>query len=179
MAKENAAVAAYENPLIPNARLRQLYRAMLRTRLLARALPGGRGSSVPGREACLVSTSVDLGQGDLVSDALTGPVMEFLRGAGLATVVRGEKASSKRGVSTDCAAAVQLPFAGGSAERIWLALGAAATLKAQAARARIEHQATDAEKTSQSVVVLYTLPGSWLQRFGARLWRWQWNRFFR
>ena len=33
------AEAVYENPLIPNARLRQIYRAMVRARTLARALP--------------------------------------------------------------------------------------------------------------------------------------------
>ena len=98
-AKAADASAAYENPLIPNARLRQIYLAMLRARMLEKALPASRRMrTLPGAgkayalgntglEACLVSTSVDLGPGDLVSDALTGGMVEFLRGAALGKVL--------------------------------------------------------------------------------------------
>ena len=84
---------AYENPLIPNARLRQIYLAMLRAQMLEKALPAARrtravaavsqgyATGIAGLEACLASTSVDLGPHDLVSDALAGGVLDFLRGA--------------------------------------------------------------------------------------------------
>ena len=62
MAERAETEAGWENPLIPNARLRQMYRAMMRLRGLARALPA-KGRDGLGMEACLVSTSVDLGPG--------------------------------------------------------------------------------------------------------------------
>jgi len=86
--------AVWENPLMPNVKLRQIYRAMVRLRTLARALPAG-GRKGLGMEAVLVSTSVDLGPGDFVSDAIGGGVVEFLRGAGLVGALGGKK--TKRG----------------------------------------------------------------------------------
>jgi acetoin:2,6-dichlorophenolindophenol oxidoreductase subunit alpha len=125
---------AYENPLIPNARLKQIYLAMTRARMFARALPARRrGGWIPGVEACVVSTSVDLGPGDLVSDALDGGVVEFLR-----TV----KAPMRGGPIAECGTARALPGGLGIAERLWAAIGAAATVKAAA-----------------GVVVVYVKPG--------------------
>ena len=76
---------AWENPLMPNARLRQIYVAMMQARVLARTLPSRRRDRATlGNEACLVSPAIDLGAGDLVSDALGGGTIDFLRGAKLA-----------------------------------------------------------------------------------------------
>jgi acetoin:2,6-dichlorophenolindophenol oxidoreductase subunit alpha len=140
------AEVAYENPLIPNARLKQIYLAMVRARMFGRALPARRRDGwTPGMDACLVSTSVDLGPGDLVSDALGGGVVEFLR---------SRKAAKRGGVVADCGAARTLPGVAGIAERLWAAMGAAAALKAAA--------------TAQGgVVVMYVLPGE----VSAALWR--------
>jgi TPP-dependent pyruvate/acetoin dehydrogenase alpha subunit len=160
--------AAWENPLIPNARLRQIYRAMLQVRMLARALRGRRRGGVTlGLEACLVSASVDLGPGDLVSDALAGGVVEFLRGAKLGVVLGRDQVSTKRGVTADCGAAAPLPATADVAERIWAALGAAAALKAEAARANIESKAADETARQAGVVVVFALPGE----LPAPLWR--------
>jgi TPP-dependent pyruvate/acetoin dehydrogenase alpha subunit len=164
--------AAWENPLIPNAKLRQIYRAMVRARTLARtlarALPAG-GRDGLGLEACLVSASVDLGPGDLVSDAIGGGVVEFLRGAGLGAVLRPGKA--KRGPVADCGAAARLPGGMGIAERIWVALGAAAAVKAAGAQAKVEAKAagtTAGESPKDTrVVVVYVLAGE----VSAAVWR--------
>jgi TPP-dependent pyruvate/acetoin dehydrogenase alpha subunit len=182
MDKQAKAATAWENPLIPNARLRQIYRSMVRARTLARTQPAARRGQRPvagtlGLEACLVSTAVDLGPGDLVSDALAGGVVEFLRGATLASVLRPGKAEDSRrsrrsgtGVrgeargEAECGTAGRLPGAAGGAERIWAALGAAAALKAATAQARAEAKAESATQGGTTarqagVVVFYALPG--------------------
>lgn len=166
MAEGAATGAAWENPLIPNARLRQMYRSMVRLQALARALPAGRRDGL-GLEACLVSTSIDLGPGDLVSDTLAGGVVEFLRGATLGEVLRPGKAATKRRPRADCSTAARMPAGLGIAERIWTALGAAAALKAEAAQAKVEAKATGATAKQRGVVVIYVKPGE----VPATLWR--------
>jgi TPP-dependent pyruvate/acetoin dehydrogenase alpha subunit len=157
LTKQADAGAAWENPLIPNAKLLQIYRAMMQARALARGMSAGMSGRTAGLdagavtagtlglEACLVGAAVDLGQGDLVSDALAGDVMELLRGTG------------RR-------AAVQLPGAADAAERIWTALGAASALQAATAQSRFEAKAkgaADATTGRQAgVVVVYALPDS-------------------
>lgn len=146
----------WENPLIPNAKLRQIYRAMVRVRALGRALPTAVRNGL-GMEACLVSTSVDLGPGDLVSDALGGGVVEFLRGMTLGSAMRPGKA--KRGPRADCGAASRLPTGMGIAERMWSALGGAAALKAAGEQARLAAKAAKESPKDGGVVVAYTRPG--------------------
>ena len=158
MAESADAQVAWENPLIPNARLRQMYRAMVRLRTLARALPPQRREGL-GLEACLASTSIDLGPGDLVSDVLAGGVVEFLRGAALGEVLRPGKITTKRGPHADCGAAAQMPAGLGVGERIWMALGAAAALKAEAAKERLEDKAAGRPARQRGVVVIYVKPG--------------------
>jgi TPP-dependent pyruvate/acetoin dehydrogenase alpha subunit len=148
--------AATDNPLIPNERLRQIYLAMART--LALALRSARRGQSPaagtlGLEAALVSATADLGPCDMVSDALAGGVVDFLRGTSLKEVLRAGKAGASasrrsrksgtgvRGLVAECGAAVRLPSTTDAAERIWAALGAAAALKAAAAQARVEDKA--------------------------------------
>ncbi len=77
-----------ENPLVPNEKLRQMYRAMAEARVLdehiaklQRRVKGRRRlDSIRGQEACRVSTAIDLGPGDLVSDSQVGVVMDLLAG---------------------------------------------------------------------------------------------------
>ena len=160
--------AAFDNPLIPNARVKQIYLAMMQIRQLEQTLAAQRpkraGSAAAlGLEACLVSTSVDLGSRDVVSDALAGGVVEFLRGGTLDSVVRKDGAGKKRGFKSDCGAAAKLPAWPGIEERLWAALGVAAALKSQRAQ-----EGPDADGTSadSGVVVVYTrlgevAPGLW------------------
>jgi TPP-dependent pyruvate/acetoin dehydrogenase alpha subunit len=175
-------MAGYENPLVPSARLRQIYLAMLRARLLEKALPAARrgralaggskgratGYAVGtlGLEAGLAGTSVDLGPGDLVSDALSGGVVDFLRGAALAAAFaaspRPGEASTRRaakGTKADCGAAGRLPGGPGVAERLWAAMGAAAGLRCAAAVAKIIAQAEGATAKQAGVAVVYVRAG--------------------
>jgi len=152
--------AAWENPLIPNARLRQIYLAMVRARMLGRTLPAGqRGPSTQGLEACLVSAAVDLGRGDLVSDALAGGVVDFLRGGRVGSAAKLGGGAKRRGLIADCGSAARLPEAGAAVERIWLALGAAAVMKSRAAMAKIEAKAAGVTAEQMGVVAVYAQPG--------------------
>ncbi|HEY4381605.1 MAG TPA: thiamine pyrophosphate-dependent enzyme [Acidobacteriaceae bacterium] len=167
MADGADAGAAWENPLIPNARLRKIYLAMLRARALSRALPSGRGGrGTLGIEACLASTAVDLGPADLVSDALGGGVIDFLRGAALGEAMRPGSAK-KRGPVADCGAAVRLAAPAGIADRLWAAMGAAAALKTAAANTKAEAKANGAAACDSGVVMVYALP----EQVPAALWR--------
>jgi TPP-dependent pyruvate/acetoin dehydrogenase alpha subunit len=168
MAKQTDAGAANENPLIPNERLRQIYRAMVQARALARALPAARRGLMHGLEAALVSAAVDLGAGDVVSDALAGGVVDYLRGTPLGKVLRAEpsKASRKRvGKGAASSVVARLAAPPGVGERIWAALGAAAALKAATARtsgeAKAEAATTESATAAQQagVVVVYALAG--------------------
>ncbi|HWB33424.1 MAG TPA: thiamine pyrophosphate-dependent enzyme [Acidobacteriaceae bacterium] len=147
---------AQENPLIPNARLRQIYRAVLRAHLLGEALPPSQRSLTAAREAALVSTSVDLTSRDLISDSLSGPVIDFLRGAPLHRALTPESRSGPR-ILADSGSASLLPAPADPDGRIWSALGAAAALKSAAAVAK----AADAEASSadSAVVVVTAQPG--------------------
>ena len=157
-AEAAASGAAFDNPLMPNARLRQMYLAMLMARTVARLLPRSRSDQdATGLEACLVSPTVDLGPGDLVSDVLTGGVVDFLRGATLASVLQPELATKKRGVHADCGKAARLINPIDIVERVWSALGAAAALRALAPHAKA-HTKADAEPRQAGVVVFYVLP---------------------
>jgi TPP-dependent pyruvate/acetoin dehydrogenase alpha subunit len=181
-------VATGENPLISNERLRQIYRAMTQARALEKALPaakrgrpiglGGKTRGIFGLEACLVSAASDLGPGDLVSDALAGGAVEYLRGKALSEVLRPGKAADfgrhraeSRAVALVCAAAGRLLGMTDSAERMWAALGAAAALKA-AAQASIQEKSEGGTTRQAGVVVVYTQQGE----VTAKIWK-KWLKF--
>ena len=170
MAEAADASAAFENPLIPNARLRQIYVAMMQARMLEKALPAARrgraaagyATGIAGMEACLVGAAVDLGPGDLVSDALSGGVVEYLRGEGLGWVLRADSKKATRGargVVADCGGAAALPGTPGTAERLWAAMGAAAALRAAAAVAKKSAEAAGVAPAQRGVVVAYVRLG--------------------
>src|SRR3954447_15169961 len=79
---------AGENPLVPNAKLKQMYTAMLEARMLEEALKkkthgttrGRRTGSIRGQEAVRVSTTIELGPDDLISDGRITAAMELILG---------------------------------------------------------------------------------------------------
>jgi TPP-dependent pyruvate/acetoin dehydrogenase alpha subunit len=161
MATGGETEAAFDNPLIPNARVRQIYLAMMQVRQLEQTLaaqkPKRAGSAAAlGLEACLVSTSVDLGARDVVSDALAGGVVEFLRGGTLESVVRKDGTAKKLSFKANCGSAAKLPDWPGIEERLWAALGAASVLKCQRAQAKLENDGTT---TDSGVAVVYSRLG--------------------
>jgi hypothetical protein len=90
----------------------------------------------------------------LVSDALAGGVVDFLRGANLSSVLRPNMISRRgtdRGVARLPAAPVE--------QRIWIALGAAAAVKAETARARAEAKASGKTAQPAGVVLVYAQSG--------------------
>jgi TPP-dependent pyruvate/acetoin dehydrogenase alpha subunit len=124
---------AGENPLVPNAKLRQMYTAMLEARLLEAAVAKkakrrGRIASIRGQEAVRVSTAIELGAEDLVSDVAPS--------AGMGLVLGGEAASLLKHFSTskpgkNSGGDRLLPAIKDAEERLHVAVGAAAALKAQ------------------------------------------------
>ncbi len=173
--------ATFENPLIPHAKLRQIYLAMLQARLLEKALPAsqrGRGIGpgavtlgIAGLEACLVSPAVSLESGDLISDAVSGGVVDFLRGAALGEVFRKPKTKG-RGLSltADCGPGAALAGAPLSSERLWAAVGAALAVKAAnalAKKGKSTAEDQEAVEPKQNLVVVYVRPGE----LAASVWR--------
>lgn len=80
---------SYENPLVPNKKLLQMYGVMADARALDEHIQGlqkgakarRRLDSTRGQEACRVSTALELLPGDLVSDSQAGVVMDLISGA--------------------------------------------------------------------------------------------------
>ena len=117
---------------MPNAKLRQMYSAMLRLRLLhqhsvARKARSGRkgGSALFGLEACLISPVIDLAPNDLVCDTLDSDVLD----SGPAATPNAKR---KRLQSDLPPTRLIGPTSG--PERLWTALGAAAALRANGLR---------------------------------------------
>jgi TPP-dependent pyruvate/acetoin dehydrogenase alpha subunit len=129
---------AYENPLMPNAKLRQMYSAMLRLRMLAGRLgpqqKRSASSSTNGFEACLVSPTLDLTSEDLVLDAFQTPAIDFLRGKPVEQVLNPTRRSGSTRTLANCGAATCVTVPASGPERLWAAVGAAAALKANALR---------------------------------------------
>ena len=164
---------AQENPLVPNAKLRQIYLAMAEARVLDEAVAkvqrrgkGGRLESTRGQEACRVSTAIDLVAGDLVSDSQVGVVMDLIAGAKAGFLlervdaIRREKtatgavrAAGLSGISSGISPRV-LPWVDDAEERLSLAMGAALGFK------------TAAQK---NVVVVYVRHGEIAQKVWRRL----------
>jgi TPP-dependent pyruvate/acetoin dehydrogenase alpha subunit len=163
MPPEPDAPPAYENPLIPNARLRRIYAAILQARLLGDSLPPSRRRITRGLEAALVSTSVDLAANDLVSDALATPVLDHLRATSFAPPTPGASTPhlkpKARAALTAWATPSALPSTPVIADRIRTALGAASALRAAHAKSRTYTSATTATPRESGVVVTYTQPG--------------------
>jgi TPP-dependent pyruvate/acetoin dehydrogenase alpha subunit len=136
---------AQENPLVPNAKLRQIYLAMAEARVLDEAIgkvqrrgKGGRVESTRGEEACRVSTAIDLGAGDLVSDSQVGVVMDLIAGGTASSLLKRVAAIRRAKTATGTADGAGipsgtsprvLPWIDDAEERLRLAMGAALGFK--------------------------------------------------
>ena len=127
-----------ENPLVPNAKLRAMYVAMLEARVLEETLqkrPGTRAkrrriASIRGQEAVRASTALQLESDDLIVDANASAGMSSILGADPATLLKSY--TSSKPVKT--AVARVLPAIADAEERLQMALGAAMALKTQSRR---------------------------------------------
>jgi TPP-dependent pyruvate/acetoin dehydrogenase alpha subunit len=133
-------MAPHENPLVPNKKLRQMYKAMAEARLLDEHIAGlqrgvkarKRLASTYGQEACRISTAIELGPGDLVSDAQVGVAMDLLLGAEVeAVLVKLNGLVSKDEVARKSIGERQLPWVEDVIDRLKIAMGAALAAKAQ------------------------------------------------
>ena len=134
------ALEMHENPLVPHVKLRQMYAAMTRARLLDEHIGGlrkgvkgrWRMDSTRGQEGCRVSTAIDLGPGDLVSDSQRGVVMELLTGTKMDSLLKRVAAihSGKKAGRATTAGARVLPWIEDAGERLRMAMGAALSFKA-------------------------------------------------
>jgi acetoin:2,6-dichlorophenolindophenol oxidoreductase subunit alpha len=143
-AKIPKAAPAWENPLVPNALLRELYQKLVEIRLLGELMPRSAGKSkktpsVWGQEACRVSVVRGLRADDLVMDAYSGGLIDHLLGAKLPEVVRifGAKARGKK-----AAAAKETPkqlavYLEDVEARLFAGMGAALLLKRAEGRAAV------------------------------------------
>jgi len=138
----------HENPLVPHAKLRQIYVAMAEARALDEYVAGvqkrvksrkglkrrgQRLDSIRGQEACRVSTAIDLMPGDLVSDSQAGMVMHLLTGVRVSSLLKraAELHSGKEtnGVLLEGASGRLLPWIDDAGERLRMAMGAALSFK--------------------------------------------------
>ncbi len=122
----------FENPLMPDERLRQMYTAMVQMRALEEHMSASKrgleGASVRGDEAARASTALSLGAGDMMSDGLAAPAMELLLGAKLGALTTE---GSGRGAVAAEGSVLRLPAMEDGEERLRMAIGAAAALKVQ------------------------------------------------
>ena len=165
---------AFENPLIPNARLKHMYRAILRAHLLGQSLPPAQRALTAAREAALVSSALDLTARDLVLDAFTTTVLDFLRGTPLHRIGiknRVPHPSSarvgSRNVRADSGSPTRLASPANPASRIHSALGAASALKAAAVIAKKVAKQSDSSDHDSSVILSISISGE----VSADIWR--------
>lgn len=129
----------YENPLVPNKRLREIFEMMAKARALdefatyTAAKAKARLHSTRGEEACRVSTAIGLGDGDIVSDSHNGIIMDLITGSStsflhrrLDAILADPKQQSPR---YPRASVTQLPWTKDEAARLAMSLGAAAAIK--------------------------------------------------
>ncbi len=130
------AVPAWENPLVPNTLLLEIYRKMVEVRLLGALDPRSAGKpnrlpSVWGQEACRVSVVQGLTAEDVVMDSYPGGLMDHLLGAKLPAVVRAFRsgARGKKTAGSKVAAKQLAVYLEDAEERLFAGLGAALLLK--------------------------------------------------
>jgi acetoin:2,6-dichlorophenolindophenol oxidoreductase subunit alpha len=93
-----------------------------------------RLDSIRGQEACRVSTAMDLGPGDLVSDSQVGVVMDLIAGAKVSSLLKrlAELESGKltKGIKLGGTSGRLLPWISDVGDRLRMAMGAALSFKA-------------------------------------------------
>jgi TPP-dependent pyruvate/acetoin dehydrogenase alpha subunit len=128
---------SHENPLVPNKKLREMFVAMVGVRVLDEhgvALQRKRKlrlriDSIRGQEACRVSTAIDLGQGDLISDALVNVGMDLVLGADAASLLKRLAARNSDTKVVGGVSEKQLPWIEDVEDRLRMAMGAAVAFK--------------------------------------------------
>ena len=114
----------YENPLIPNARMRQLFRAVVESRELTRRL---RTNGVPREaEAAYAAGLLDLEDGDLVSTPSSTALTAYIRAIGARPGLANPSAAAARKLLKSTLRSAAIP----AYERLLMGAGAAQALAA-------------------------------------------------
>ena len=127
----------HENPLVPNKKLREMFVAMVATRaldehavaLLRKRKIRLRLDSIRGQEACRISTAIDLGQGDLVSDSQANVGMELVLGGNAGSLLKRLAARDADSRTLGDGSERQLPWIEDVEDRLRMAMGAALAFK--------------------------------------------------
>jgi TPP-dependent pyruvate/acetoin dehydrogenase alpha subunit len=92
-----AEAAIFENPLIPNARLKLMYQSMVQCRLIGEVTSAKLAGSEPalGDEASLATMALELDTGDTVAAARKGLVLQLVREMKLAQDAKSAKPAGK------------------------------------------------------------------------------------
>lgn len=147
---------AGENPLVPNAKLRQMYTLMLEARTLDEALKKRttkkgmkRTSNIYKQEAVRVGTALELGGEDLISDVSAMAGMGLILGGNRASLLRGFSQPKVNGDKVFSEAGLRriLKATGGAEERMYLALGSALALKSRGRQGVVVAYASNGEIT--------------------------------
>jgi hypothetical protein len=113
---------AYENPLLSNKRLRQMYTAMVESGVLGETMRRGKlRGFAPGTEACWVGSAIGLRDvdGDFASVGAVGATLDLVLGLTARAAMKGERSPMRLAGDT------LTPL-----ERAWFALGAASRMVA-------------------------------------------------
>jgi len=127
----------HENPLVNNKKLREMFVAMVEARALDEHVSRSqrrrktrlRLDSIHGQEASRVSTAIDLGQGDLVSDSQVGVAMGLILGADPGSLLKRLAASDSDTKAHGSVSEKQLPWIEDVEDRLRIAMGAALAFK--------------------------------------------------
>jgi TPP-dependent pyruvate/acetoin dehydrogenase alpha subunit len=127
-----------ENPLVPNAKLRRMYTTMLEARTLEEAVSKRvrvakkrtKIVSITGQEAVRVSTTIELGGEDLVSDVAPSAAMALILGGHATSLLDDFSRTNGKKTKADGTNRL-LPTIEDTEERLRVAVGAAAALKTQ------------------------------------------------
>ena len=134
-------IGQHENPLVPNEKMRQMYRAMVEARVLDEHIAKLQKKmkrrltfdTIRGQEACRVSTVIDLGPGDLMSDSQVGVVMDLLAGEKVRSLLKrvAEFHSGKKLKKAEATGASGrlMPWTEDAGEQLRMAMGAALSFK--------------------------------------------------
>jgi TPP-dependent pyruvate/acetoin dehydrogenase alpha subunit len=135
--------APHENPLVPNAKLQQMFVAMVEMRMLDEHINGlqrgvkarRRLGSTHGQEACRVSTALGLTEGDLISDCQAGVAMGLVSGVKTDSLLQQATALVSAAKKPEAVipggghTGRQMPLVQDAEDRLRMAMGAALSFK--------------------------------------------------
>ena len=141
---------AFENPLIPNTRMRAMFRALVETRFLSERASKTRNAIhlIPrGHEAAWVGPLIDLKPGDLTSLPRANWLANHIRAVGERPTANAATSREIRSALTDFTAAKSTRPTVATFDRLLCSVGMAIALKAYAANGVVTAYASSGDLT--------------------------------